>query len=529
MVALPSARRSSSIAPPRRVGRHELLAELGRGGMASVYLARGFGSAGFERLAAVKLLHRNLCADQDFVEMFLDEARVAARLHHPNATAIIDVGAEGPQLYMVMDYVEGDTLHAVQCAATGLRRAVPLGIALRVVLDALAGLDAAHELRGPDGESLGLIHRDATPHNILIGVDGAARLVDFGIARAAGRIGVTSVGVLKGKLPFMAPEQIRGRAVDRRADIFSMGVTLWETIALRRCFPSREGAPLSRLADEGYRPLREVAPQVPEALDAICRRALAFDRNERFDTASAFAEAIEDAFRADLATQRELGQFMSVVAADKLVVEREAARRSSHPMPSRPMRASRTATPVPPIDLRPPRVPTFGPPAARPLQSPLGDGLMDEEDITRIAHPTRPPPAVVRERRPLTLPPLPPRERPSIAPRKADAAASALSDVHTQAFPLQRSRPSVVPQPPAEPKAGTPSLTAPPEDDGRVSEVRLVVPAALASAVADFNAAPVVLELPKITTALQLPAAPAPPPRTEGWFRALLRRLWSRS
>ncbi|MBK8697822.1 MAG: protein kinase [Deltaproteobacteria bacterium] len=224
------------------MGRHELLAELGRGGMASVYLARGFGSAGFERLAAVKLLHRNLCADQDFVEMFLDEARVAARLHHPNATAIIDVGAEGPQLYMVMDYVEGDTLHAVQCAATALRRAVPLGIALRVVLDALAGLDAAHELRGPDGESLGLIHRDATPHNILIGVDGAARLVDFGIARAAGRIGVTSVGVLKGKLPFMAPEQIRGRAVDRRADVFSMGVTLWETIALRRCFPSREGS-----------------------------------------------------------------------------------------------------------------------------------------------------------------------------------------------------------------------------------------------------------------------------------------------
>ena len=304
MVALPSARKSSSIAPPRRVGRHELLVELGRGGMASVYLARGFGSAGFERLAAVKLLHRSLCADQDFVEMFLDEARVAARLHHPNATAIIDVGSEGPQLYMVMDYVEGDTLHAVQCAATALRRAVPLGIALRVVLDALAGLDAAHELRGPDGESLGLIHRDATPHNILIGVDGAARLVDFGIARAAGRIGVTSVGVLKGKLPFMAPEQIRGRPIDRRADIFSMGVTLWETIALRRCFPSREGAPLSRLADEGYRPLREVAPHVPEALDAICRRALAFDRTERFDTASAFAEAIEDAFRADLATQR---------------------------------------------------------------------------------------------------------------------------------------------------------------------------------------------------------------------------------
>jgi serine/threonine-protein kinase len=497
--------------------------------MASVYLARGFGSAGFERLAAVKLLHRALCTDQDFVEMFLDEARVAARLHHPNATAILDVGAEGPQLFMVMDYVEGDTLHAVQCAASALRRAVPLGIALRVILDALAGLDAAHELRGPDGTSLGLIHRDATPHNVLIGVDGAARLVDFGIARAAGRIGVTSVGVLKGKLPFMAPEQILGRAVDRRVDVFAMGVTLWETMALRRCFPSREGAPLSRLADEGYRPLREVAPQVPEALDAICRRALAFDRADRFPTAAAFAEAIEDAFRADLATQRELGQFMSVVAADKLFVEREAARRSSHPIPTRSVSPSRTPTPVPAMDLRPPRVPTFGPPSRRPLQSPLGDGLLDGEDVTAIAHPSRPPPAPVAQRRPLTLPPLPPlaaasKERASIAPKPERADASALPDVPTQAFPLQRPRPSLVSAPKVEARA---AAAPPPEsavDEGRVSEVRIAVPSALATAVAEFNVAPVVLELPRPVVL----SAPPPPPKPEGRFRALLRRLWSR-
>ena len=529
MVALPSARRSSSIAPPGRVGRYELLAELGRGGMASVYLARGFGSAGFERLAAVKLLHRELCTDQDFVEMFLDEARVAARLHHPNATAILDVGAEGPQLYMVMDYVEGDTLHAVQCAASSLRRAVPLGIALRVILDALAGLDAAHELRGPDGSSLGLIHRDATPHNVLIGVDGAARLVDFGIARAAGRISVTSVGVLKGKLPFMAPEQIRGRAVDRRADVFAMGVTLWETMALRRCFPSREGSLLSRLADEGYRPLREVAPQVPEALDAICRRALAYDRNDRFPTAAAFAEAIEDAFRADLATQRELGQFMSVVAADKLRVEREAARRSSHPIAARPVSPSRTPTPVPALDLRPPRVPTFGPPPRRPLQSPLGDGLLDEEDVTAIAHSTRPPPPPVAQRRPVTLPPLPPlaaaaKELASIAPRPERADAPAPTDASAQPFPLHRPRPSLVSAPRLEEKAAAAPPPESAEDAGRVSEVRITVPQSLAAAVAEFSAAPVVLELPKPPAR----SAPPPSPKAESWFGALLRRLWSR-
>jgi hypothetical protein len=320
---------------PGRVGRYEMLTPLGHGGMASVYLVRRIGSAGFERLAAMKLLHRGLCADQEFVEMFLDEARVAARLHHPNTAAIIDLGSTGLQPFMVMDYVEGDTLDAVQRAATSTRRAVPLGITLRIVLDALAGLDAAHHLEGADSSPLGLIHRDVSPHNILVGVDGVARLVDFGIARAASRRGVTAIGVIKGNVPFMAPEQLRGYGVDRRADIFSMGVTLWETLSLRRCFPTREGSPLSRMAREDYRPLAEIAPQVPAALDAICRKALAFDPADRFDSAAAFASAIEDAFRHDVATQRELAQFMSVVAADKVRREREAVRVSAQPVPGR--------------------------------------------------------------------------------------------------------------------------------------------------------------------------------------------------
>ena len=314
---------------PGRIGRYEMLTPLGHGGMASVYLVRRLGSAGFERLAAMKVLHRGLCDDQEFVEMFLDEARVAARLHHPNTAAIIDLGSNGLQPYMVMDYIEGDTLDAVQRAASAVRRAVPVGIALRIALDALAGLDAAHNLEGPDGAPLGLIHRDVSPHNLLVGVDGVARLVDFGIARATSRRGVTAVGVIKGNVPFMAPEQLRGYGVDRRADIFSMGVTLWETLSLRRCFPTREGSPLSRMAREDYRPLAEVAPKVPAALDAICRKALAFDPDDRFESAAAFASAIEEAFRHDVATQRELAQFMSMVAANKVWREREAVRLSS--------------------------------------------------------------------------------------------------------------------------------------------------------------------------------------------------------
>jgi hypothetical protein len=322
-------------APAGRVGRYELLTPLGRGGMASVHLVRSVGSAGFERLAALKLLHRELCGDQDFVEMFLDEARLAARLHHPNAAAILDLGADGPQPFMVMDYVEGDTLYAVQAAASALRRTIPVGIALRILLDALAGLDAAHDLRGLDGAPLGLIHRDVSPLNVLVGVDGVARLVDFGIARATSRRGVTAVGVVKGNLPFMSPEQLRGLDVDRRSDVFSMGVTLWETLTLRRCLPMREGAAMSRLAREEYRSLAKYAPKVPASLDAICRQALAFDPDERFATAAAFATAIEAAFRHDVATQRELAQFMSVVAAAKVKREREAVRASAQPLPER--------------------------------------------------------------------------------------------------------------------------------------------------------------------------------------------------
>ena len=313
-----------------RVGQYELLTPLGKGGMAYVYLARKMGSGGFERLVAVKVMHRNIAADDEFVQMFLDEARLAARIHHPNVVPILDLGNDDGQLYMVMDYIEGDTLAAIQRTAIGLARTIPLGISLRIVLDALIGLDAAHSLRGPDGESLQLIHRDVSPQNILVGSDGAARLVDFGIARAERRLSLTSVGMLKGKAPFMAPEQLEGGAVDRRADVFSMGVTLWETLALRRCFPARSRPDLLHESLQApYRSLLMFTDQIPEVLDGLCEKALAYDPEERYASAAAFADAIEANFRADIATQRQVGQFMSAVVAEKIGREREAVRKAS--------------------------------------------------------------------------------------------------------------------------------------------------------------------------------------------------------
>jgi serine/threonine-protein kinase len=236
---------------PERIGRYEVLGLLGSGGMANVWLGRLRTGQSFERLVAIKVLHPHLAEDEVFAQMFEDEARVAARLHHPNVVPILELGgsaAEEPpprSLFLVMDYIEGDTLAAVQAVASRARRGIPLGIVLRVVLDALGGLDAAHGLTGPDGKPLHLVHRDVSPQNILVGSDGVARLTDFGIARADGVRSTTRAGALKGKAAFMAPEQLVGDPVDHRADVFAMGVTLWEAIALRRMFPERTDLTLS--------------------------------------------------------------------------------------------------------------------------------------------------------------------------------------------------------------------------------------------------------------------------------------------
>jgi hypothetical protein len=300
--------------------------------MATVYLARALGPGGFERLAAIKLMHPHLSADEQFVEMFLDEARVAARIRHPHCVPIVELGDDDEQLFMVMDYVEGDTLAAVEGAAAGVGRAIPLEVVLRVILDALAGLDAAHETRGPDGRDLAVVHRDVSPQNILVGLDGSARLTDFGIARAADRIAATRAGTFKGKAPFMAPEQLTDRPFDRRADVFAMGVTLWEAIALRRLFKGRETYEQAlRQGPSPYRGLHGFIPEVPASLDAIIARAVAHRPDDRFPTAAAFADALEAELRGAVATPRQVGTFMAAVAAEKVQRERDAVRLAPRP------------------------------------------------------------------------------------------------------------------------------------------------------------------------------------------------------
>jgi serine/threonine protein kinase len=321
-----------------RIGRYDIISEIGTGGMASVYLARSAGRAGVRRLVAIKVMHPHLTQDDQFVDMFLDEARVASAIHHPNVVPIIDVGQEDDLIFLIMDYVEGDSLSNVEKVAVALRRRIPLGITLRICLDALSGLHAAHELYSPEGQHLKIIHRDVSPQNIVIGVDGSSRIVDFGIAKAESRNTHTQVGMIKGKLNFMAPEQLRSQPLDRRVDIFGMGVTLWEAITLRRLFAgANDFETASRILKGEYPSLLEFDPKLPSALDEIVRRSLLPDPNDRFATAEEFAEAIETELKAHIAGVRDVAAFISGVASQKLDRERSAVREQAASSEDDPM------------------------------------------------------------------------------------------------------------------------------------------------------------------------------------------------
>ncbi len=205
------------IAASRVVGRYALYQSIAAGGMATVHLGRLIGAAGFARTVAIKRLHEQFASDPEFATMFLDEARVAARIRSANVVPIIDIVADGRELLLVMDYIQGESLARLMRSVTKAKTHVPLDVAVAIVAGMLHGLHAAHEATDEQGEPLGIVHRDVSPHNVLVGSDGLARLLDFGVAKAAGRIQTTREGQLKGKLAYMAPEQLRSVSPISRA------------------------------------------------------------------------------------------------------------------------------------------------------------------------------------------------------------------------------------------------------------------------------------------------------------------------
>jgi serine/threonine-protein kinase len=297
---------------PLIVGRYALFGEIAAGGMATVQLGRFIGPAGFARTVAVKRLHRAFAADPDVAAMLLDEARLTADIRHPNVVATLDVIQTDAELLIVMEYVHGESLARLRD-----RGPVPLGVAAAVVSGALHGLGAAHESRSARGTARGVVHRDVSPQNILVGVDGVARIADFGVAKALGRAQHTRDGQLKGKLAYMAPEQIRGEEVDRRADVYAAAVVLWELLAGKRLFARATDQETTAcvLSHEVVPPSRH-AEGVPRALDDAVMCGLAREKDERFETAREMAIAIEEAIA--LPQPHEVGEWVTSTAAQAL-------------------------------------------------------------------------------------------------------------------------------------------------------------------------------------------------------------------
>ena len=298
---------------PSRLGKYELLLPLAAGGMARIYIGRSTGIGSFERHVVLKLITPERMNDPIAVQMFLDEARLAAALNHQNVAQVFEVGEDLGIHYLAMEYVHGQDLRALLAKAGSQGTRIPLELALTVTAGAAAGLNHAHERHGPDGQPLGIVHRDVSPSNIMIGYDGSVKLLDFGIAKATHRSVETQAGIIKGKFAYMAPEQCRGRDVDRRSDVFSLGIILYEITTQHRCFRADSDFDTMHRIVTGdvVRPTRLIQGY-PQALEAIVMKALAVDANQRYQSAGLLLEAVESfAVSARMAmSTMSLGRFM---------------------------------------------------------------------------------------------------------------------------------------------------------------------------------------------------------------------------
>src|SRR5258706_8005114 len=254
---------SDQAVEPLVLGRYALHDQIAAGGMATVHVGRLLGPVGFSRTCAIKRLYPEYARDREFVAMFLDEARLASRIRHANVVTTLDIVAANGELFLVMDYVRGEALATLFKRVAEAGERAPLPILVSIMIGALEGLHAAHEATGENGEPLDLVHRDVSPQNILVDVDGVARVLDFGIAKAADRLQETRDGRLKGKPAYMSPEQVTAEALDRRADVYSAAAVLWEGITGKRLVaPSNHVAMMRQVLDAVHPPLSSIVPEI---------------------------------------------------------------------------------------------------------------------------------------------------------------------------------------------------------------------------------------------------------------------------
>jgi eukaryotic-like serine/threonine-protein kinase len=313
-----SAQESLENAPDvLRVGRYALHARLGVGGMASVYIGRLQGASGFAKTVAIKRLHPQYASDPEFASMFVDEARLAARVVHPNVVSTLDVVHSGDDLLLVMEYIDGDSVAALMRGMSHYKKSMPFDVVSAIFCGVLSGLQAAHEARADGGEPLSIVHRDVSPENVIVGVDGVARVLDFGIAKASNKSSVTKDGTVKGKLAYMAPEQVLGKEVTGQADVFAVATVMYEVMSGQRLFKSdNDGATVRKLLYEPVRPLKDCVKNASSALNDVVMRGLARETGERFGTAAAMHQALEEAVQP--ATPRRVAEWCRSVVADEI-------------------------------------------------------------------------------------------------------------------------------------------------------------------------------------------------------------------
>ena len=325
---------AASLSEVLSFGRYEPLFRVAAGGMAEVYAARIRGEAGFEKLVAIKRMLPHLAADPSFVTMFLDEARLAAHIDSPFVVSTLDLGrSEDGTLYMVMDFVLGLPLLELARAAREAGRPVPIPVAVEVLAQVARGLDDAHEATTPAGDPLGLIHRDVSPHNILLGIDGRARISDFGVARALRRSQErTRAGHIKGKVGYMSPEQSRQELIDRRSDIFSLGIVAWELVTGRRLFDGVDLFEVLRSIRAAKVPPPEAHnPELPAALAEVIKKSLSKHREARYESAGEMARALRRVGRelGEPPDPKEIGRFVVEAGGEPLAKLRELIRLSN--------------------------------------------------------------------------------------------------------------------------------------------------------------------------------------------------------
>jgi serine/threonine-protein kinase len=308
----------ASAASAQLIGRYVLFGEIASGGMAAVHFGRLNGPAGFSRTVAIKRLHPHLSKDPEFVSMFLDEARLAARIRHPNVVPTLDVVTTQGEVFLVMEYVQGESLARLLRSVRAMMTPSDVRIIATVMAGVLHGLHAAHEAKSEQGEPLEIVHRDVSPQNVLVGVDGVPRVLDFGVAKAAGRLGTTQQGQLKGKLAYMSPEQLHGGRVTRQSDVYAAAVVTWEALTGKRLFYNdNEAAVITAILQAPIKAPSEVAAHVPPGFDRVVMRAL--DRNpaQRYATARDMALELERCV--GIASASEIGEWVEALAHDELL------------------------------------------------------------------------------------------------------------------------------------------------------------------------------------------------------------------